>query len=325
MRQAGRYLPEYRAVREKMKNFLEFCYSPEQAAEVTLQPLHRFNFDAAIIFSDILVIPDALGQEVDFIAGTGPVLKPLRSLNDISNLEDRDLEEKLDPVYQALRKVKSELPTGKTLIGFAGAPWTIATYMVEGGTSRDFAETKQWAFRAPEEFSVLISMLENSIAKHLIRQIKAGAEVVQIFDSWAGMLPDSAFRRWSLEPIARIVARVKAASPETPVIVFPRLAGERYKLFTEIPGINAVSLDQTMSLDWVRRELQPKIVVQGNMDPVYLIAGGDVMLEEARRILTAFGDQPFIFNLGHGVLPVTPPEHVAELCDFVTGWTGPGT
>ena len=218
---------------------------------------------------------------------------------------------------------RAELLPEKSLIGFAGAPWTIATYMVEGGTSRDFAETKKWAFQAPEEFSVLISQLVNSVAEHLIHQIEAGAEVVQIFDSWAGMLPDSAFRRWCIEPISEIFARVKEASPATPVIVFPRLAGERYKLFADIAGIDAVSLDQTIQLEWARTELQPNIVIQGNMDPIFLIVGGDVMREELRRILTAFGDGPFIFNLGHGVLPVTPPEHVAELCEFVSEWRGP--
>ena len=320
MRQAGRYLPEYKKVRAGAGNFLDLCYNPELAAEVTLQPVRRFALDAAIVFSDILVIPHALGQTVEFREGVGPVLDPLKSASDIGTLDLSGVLDHLSPVYETLSRVRAELPEKVALIGFAGAPWTIATYMIEGGGSRDYAATKAWAFGDPDSFQKLFAVLEESIADHLIAQVDAGAQALQIFDSWAGLLPDGAFQKWCVEPIGRIVARVKDKKPDTPIIVFPRLAGVRYTDFLTMPGIAAVSLDQTMSREWARDNIQTGLAVQGNLDPVYLVQGGDILRQEAEKILQVFGGKPFIFNLGHGVMQTTPPEHVAQLCDFVAGW-----
>jgi uroporphyrinogen decarboxylase len=317
MRQAGRYLPEYRAERKKAGGFLDLCYTPGFAVEVTLQPLRRFALDAAIIFSDILVIPHALGQEVGFVEGTGPVLTPIRDEAGLDALSVDGFSEHLQPVYDALKAVRVELPKDKALIGFAGAPWTIATYMVEGGSSRDYPNAKGWAITAPESFDRLFKLLENTIADHLIAQINAGAQAVQIFDSWAGALPASLFNRYSLEPISRIAARVKQAAPDVPIIVFPRLAGPRYRDFLKLDAIDAISIDQSISPEWMRDEIQPHKTVQGNLDPAYLVAGGDGMDQAARDILRVLGDGPFIFNLGHGVVPQTPPENVGRLCDIV--------
>lgn len=320
MRQAGRYLPEYQKIRASAGNFLDLCYSPDLATEVTLQPMRRFSLDAAIIFSDILVIPDALGQEVKFQEGVGPVLEPIQSSYDIDALSTFGLTDHLAPVYQALSQVRAELPDDVALIGFAGAPWTLATYMIEGGSSRDYAKTKTWAFGESGSFQNLFTMLEEAIANHLIAQINAGATVVQIFDSWAGLLPDGAFQKWCVEPIERIVSCVKEKKSEIPIIVFPRLAGTRYLEFLTIDGVDAVSLDQTLSREWARDHLQPSLVVQGNLDPIYLVQGGKLMEREAEKILRVFSGNSFVFNLGHGVMQTTPPEHVAALCDFVASW-----
>jgi len=320
MRQAGRYLDEYRQIRKNTGSFLDLCYSPKLAKRVTLQPIDRFDFDAAIIFSDILVIPDALGQPVDFKPGVGPVLEPIRNVNSLTHLNLGQDKNHLDPVYEAISEVRSELAEDKSLIGFTGAPWTIATYMVEGGTSRDFANTKLWAYAAPDEFNCLIDILVSAITKHLISQIKAGADILQIFDSWAGLLPEQAFERWCLSPIKKIVRGVLKEFPEVPIIVFPRLAGWRYLEVGEIEGVSAVSLDHTLPLEWVQKHLQPKVVVQGNLDPIYLLAGGGAMREETNRILNHLAAAPFIFNLGHGVLPNTPTENVSDLCDIITGF-----
>lgn len=320
MRQAGRYLPEYRKIRAGAGNFLDLCYNPELAAEVTLQPIRRFSLDAAIVFSDILVIPHALGQTVEFREGVGPVLDPIQSGQDVDKLDASGVREHLDPVYQTLSRVKAALPENVALIGFAGAPWTIATYMIEGGSSRDYVKTKIWAFGQPDSFQKLFGVLEESIADHLIAQVDAGAQALQIFDSWAGLLPDGAFQKWCVEPIGRIIVRVKDKKPEIPIIVFPRLAGARYMDFLKIEGVAAVSLDQTMSREWARDHLQSGLVVQGNLDPVYLVLGGETLRQEAEKILQTFSGKPFVFNLGHGVMQTTPPEHVADLCDYVAAW-----
>lgn len=320
MRQAGRYLPEYRAVRAKAGSFLDLCYTPDLAAEVTLQPVRRFPLDAAIVFSDILVIPDALGQKVAFREGEGPVLEPIRDERGLALLNVDRLADHLAPVYETLSRVRANLASDVALIGFAGAPWTVATYMVEGRGSRDYAEVKRWAASAPDGFQGLIDLLETAIAEHLIGQIAAGAEAVQIFDSWAGLLPDPMFDRWSLAPIGRIAARVKSAAPQVPVIAFPRLAGLRYRRFAVMEHVDALGLDQTVSLDWARAELQASKTLQGNLDPALLLTGGAAMTEEAGRILGELAGGRFVFNLGHGVLQPTPPEHVAELCDIVHGW-----
>ena len=320
MRQAGRYLSEYREIRAGAGNFLDLCYNPELAAEVTLQPVRRFSLDAAIVFSDILVIPHALGQAVEFREGVGPVLDPIQLSQDVAKLDASGIREHLDPVYQTLSRVRAALPENVALIGFAGAPWTIATYMIEGGSSRDYVKTKTWAFGEADSFQNLFDVLEESIADHLIAQADAGAQALQIFDSWAGLLPDGAFQKWCVEPIGRIIDRVKDKKPEIPIIVFPRLAGARYMEFLKIEGVAAVSLDQTMSREWARDHLQSGLVVQGNLDPVYLVLGGEALKREAEKILQIFAGKPFVFNLGHGVMQTTPPEHVAELCDYVAAW-----
>jgi uroporphyrinogen decarboxylase len=230
----------------------------------------------------------------------------------------------LQPVYDALKAVRAELSEDKALIGFAGAPWTIATYMVEGGSSRDYPNAKSWAITAPESFDRLFTLLENTIADHLIAQINAGAQVIQIFDSWAGALPASLFNRYSLEPIGRIAACVKRAAPDVPIIVFPRLAGPRYRDFLKLDAIDAISIDQSISPEWIRDEIQPHKTVQGNLDPAYLVAGGTAMDQAARDILAVLGEGPFIFNLGHGVVPQTPPENVGRLCDIVSEYRSGG-
>ena len=320
MRQAGRYLPEYRKLRGKAGSFLELCYDPALAAEITLQPVRRFALDAAIVFSDILVIPDALGQAVSFREGEGPVLEPVRSDADIARLDGEGPRERLAPVYETLRQVRVELPGGTALIGFAGAPWTIATYMVEGGTSRDFSVAKGWAFGAPESFGRLISLLEDALCDHLLAQIAAGAEVLQLFDSWAGVLPEGAFERWCVEPIGRIAARIAVEAPGIPLIVFPRLAGIRYTAFAGMAGVAALSLDHSVPSRWAAGELQPRVTVQGNLDPALLVQGGAAMHDAASHILDTLGYGPFVFNLGHGIMQATPPDHVAALCEIVAAW-----
>ncbi len=324
MRQAGRYLPEYRATRARAKDFLDLCFTPELAIEVTLQPIRRYGFDAAIMFSDILVVPHALGQRVWFEEGAGPRLEPLREAADIARLSPGGLREKLAPVFETLRGLRRELPEETALIGFAGAPWTVASYMIEGQTSRDFAAAKTWAYRAPEEFARLIDTLVVSTSDYLIAQIEAGAEVLQLFDSWAGVWPEAELRRWCLEPAAEIVRRVKAVHPEVPVILFPRGAGLFYEAFAAEAGAEGLSLDTTVLLDWARERLQGQVALQGNLDPLLVIAGGAALEQGVARILETLGNGPLIFNLGHGITPQAPPEHVEQLVAQVRGWR-PGT
>ena len=317
MRQAGRYLPEYMEIRKNAGDFLSLCYAPDLAAEVTLQPIRRFGLDAAIIFSDILVIPDALGQGVRFEEGEGPVLDPVRTLSQVQQLSHKGLRERLSPVYEALARVANELPVEAALIGFAGAPWTVATYMVEGGSSRDFLIVKSWAFSDASGFRQLVDVLVDAIADHLISQIRAGAEVLQIFDTWAGVLPEREFIRWCVEPVREIVSRVHNSFPEVPIIGFPRGAGVGYKLYATETGVSAVSIDSSVPLEWAAQELQKVCAVQGNLDPIMLLAGGDSMIEATREIMSALGEKPFVFNLGHGIQRTTPPEHVSTLVDAV--------
>ena len=319
MRQAGRYLPEYREVRGKVGGFLELCYTPELAVEVTLQPIRRYGFDAAILFSDILVIPDALGQNVRFEEGEGPKLDPIRGAAGVAQLRDGKMHERLAPVYETVRRLRQALPANVALIGFAGAPWTVATYMVEGGSSRDFARTRSWSLADPAGFARLIDIVADATAAYLCRQIEAGAEAVQLFDSWAGVLPDDAFQRWVTEPNARIVSAVKERFPDTPVIGFPRGAGVLYEHYAAQTGVDAVSLDTTVPLAWAAERLQPKVTVQGNLDPQVLLAGGAALNHRAREILAVLGHGPFIFNLGHGIIKETPPEHVDQLVHIVRG------
>lgn len=320
MRQAGRYLPEYRELRNQTKNFLEFCYSPALAVEATLQPLRRFPLDAAILFSDILTIPDALGCNVSFVTGDGPQLKPIRSADDVPVLQKTHFDAHFGPVYEAVSTLGYKLNKDIALIGFAGAPWTLACYMVDGRGTRDFPEARRWAFGAPAEFSRLIEVLVDSISRLLIGQIDHGAEVVQLFDSWAGVLSAPEFDRWVIEPTHRIVKAVKKAHPETPIIGFPRYAGPLYENYVNETGVDAVSIDATLPLDWARSRLQSKVVVQGNLDNIALLSGGDALIYAVDNILAELGNGPMIFNLGHGVLPATPPEHVQMVYDRVKGY-----
>jgi len=322
MRQAGRYLPEYREVRSRVSGFLELCYTPELAVEVTLQPIRRYGFDAAILFSDILVVPDALGQPVRFVEGEGPRLEPVRSAEEVARLEPDRLHEHLAPVYETVRRLRRELPPEVALIGFAGAPWTVATYMVEGGSSRDFARVRGWGVAEPVGFGALIRLVTEATIEYLVKQVEAGAEALQLFDSWAGVLSEDEFGRWAIEPMRQIVDAVKARCPGVPIIGFPRGAGVMYARYVEEAGIDAVSLDSSVPLRWAAETLQPRVTVQGNLDPLLLLSGGEPMKRGARRILEELGGGPMVFNLGHGVIKETPPEHVAELLEIVRGSGG---
>jgi uroporphyrinogen decarboxylase len=317
MRQAGRYLPEYRKVRADAGTFLDLCYNPPLACEVTLQPLRRYAMDAAILFSDILVIPDALGRTVEFKQGEGPVLNPMTGIADVEALDCSAVLSHLAPVLETVRLISGQLPDATALIGFCGAPWTVATYMIEGGSSKDYSKTKQWAYGQPEVFQALMDKLVEASSAYLIAQIDAGAEAVQIFDSWAGVLPEAEFRRWVMAPIAAMVAKIKAVHPTVPVIGFPRGAGLLYEDFARDVGCDAVSLDTTVPLDWAAKVIQPLVTVQGNLDPIHLLTGGEAMDQAIDKILNTLGRGPFIFNLGHGITPPTPPENVARLADRI--------
>ncbi len=325
MRQAGRYLPEYRALREKAGSFLDLCLTPAHAIEVTLQPLRRFSMDGAILFSDILMVPMALGRDLRFSEGKGPILNPLRREGDIPKFDPDAFDRRLSPVYETVAGIKEALDDKTALIGFAGAPWTVASYMVEGGTSRDFFQVKSWAYERPAEFGRLIDGLVEATAHYLVRQIEAGAEALQIFDSWAGVLSHSQLLRWSLRPIQEIVARVRQIHPEVPIIVFPKGVGVAYIDFCNPDFCDALSLDSGMPRQWAKENLQAKVTLQGNLDPLALVSGGNAMVAEARDILERFGAGPFIFNLGHGIVPETPLENVATLCDFIRNWQSHGT
>ena len=319
MRQAGRYLPEYRALRAKAGSFWGMCMDPAMAAEVTLQPIRRFGLDGAILFSDILVVPFALGRKVEFEEGVGPSMD---SVSDADGLERDEAvwSQRLAPVYETLGLVRGGLDAGTALLGFAGAPWTLATYMVEGRGSTDQQAAKRWAYRDPEGFSRLIDVLVDCMSFHLIRQLEAGADAVQIFDSWAGGLPEAQFARWVIAPTKRIVGRVRAAKPNAKIIGFPRaatLAG--YELYARETGVNAISVDTAAPLQFMRRMADGGITVQGNLDPQVLVVGGEALDDSIDAILAAMKGAPFIVNLGHGVLPETPPEHVGRLVARVRG------
>jgi uroporphyrinogen decarboxylase len=313
MRQAGRYLPEYRELRQRVSGFLDLCFTPVLAAEATLQPVRRFGMDAAILFSDILVVPHGLGQSVSFRDGEGPILEPIRSASEARRLSVDDFAARVAPVYDTVARVATVLPAETALIGFAGAPWTVASYMVEGGSSRDFAAVKSWAFRDPEGFGELIDRLVEATIGYLSGQIAAGAEVVQLFDSWAGVLPEEGFRRWVIAPTRRIVAALRESHPGVPVIGFPRGAGLMYRAYFAETGVTALGLDSTVPAMIARKTLQSMGPVQGNLDPLLLVVGGEPMARAVASIRRAFGDGPFVFNLGHGIVPETPPEHVGEL------------
>ncbi|MEM7694842.1 MAG: uroporphyrinogen decarboxylase [Pseudomonadota bacterium] len=313
MRQAGRYLPEYREIRKEAPSFLDFCYSPDLAVEATLQPMRRYAFDASIIFSDILVLPHALGQKVWFVEGEGPRLEPL---TDTSGLSFDGFEAHLAPVYEALRRLRAALPAEKAVLGFCGAPWTLATYMVGGRGGQDSWPGRKFA-ASEAAMDAITAMLVEACTKHLIAQVDAGADAVQIFDSWASALDQRGFLRWSIEPTRAIVEGVKAARPGTPVIGFPRGAGFGYEAFVGETGVDGVSLDWTVPMDAARRIQAGGVCVQGNLEPARLVAGGPQLGEAVRHICRELRDGPFIFNLGHGISLETPPEHVTEVISIV--------
>ena len=311
MRQAGRYLPEYRALRAEKGGFLDLVYDSEAAAEVTIQPLRRFGFDGAILFSDILIVPHAMGQGLEFLAGEGPKLSP--------RLLDVDLDsftpqwERFDPVYETVRLCRAQLGDDVTMLGFAGSPWTVATYMVAGEGSRDQHETRALAYRDPARFQAIIDAIADCTVTYLRGQIDAGAEAVQLFDSWAGSLAPDEFERWVIAPNAKIVAALKATHPDTPIIGFPKGAGAKLPDYAQKTGVDAVGLDETVDPSWAHAALPPEMPVQGNLDPLLLLAGGERLRVRIEAILAAFSDRPHIFNLGHGIGQHTPIEHVEAL------------
>jgi uroporphyrinogen decarboxylase len=316
MRQAGRYLPEYRRVRETAGDFLALCLTPELASEVTLQPIRRFGFDAAIIFADILIVPYALGQAVAFREGEGPVLEPVASRAALERLELRQAMERASPIFETVRRVRASLPAETALIGFAGSPWTVACYMVEGGGTRDFAAVKRFASGEPAAFASLIDLVETTTLAYLEGQIAAGAQVLQLFDSWAGVLPEEAFRRWVIAPTRRLVTQLKAAHPDVPIIGFPRGAGLMYQAYVEETGVDAVGLDTAVPL-FAAVALQRRRPVQGNLDPQLLALGGAARERATNEIIGRLSGGPFVFNLGHGIVPETPPGNVARLVEIV--------
>ena len=313
MRQAGRYLAEYRAIREKTNSFLDLCFNPKLAAEVTLQPIRRFGFDAAILFSDILVIPHALGQHVTFETGEGPRLDALKEPSAIKRLRPEIDHAKLVSVYETIERVKTELPSSVALLGFCGAPWTVATYMIAGCGTVDQAPARLFAYRHLEAFAELIDLLIEASASYLVRQFAAGVDAVQIFDTWAGVLPAGEFRKWCIEPTARIVASVREQFPAARIIGFPRGAGTELQCYLDAVPVDAVGLDWMIELNFARDYIQPLRIVQGNLDPLVLLVGGAALDHAIDAILEAFGRHPFIFNLGHGILPDTPIAHVERL------------
>lgn len=317
MRQAGRHLPEYKELRKKSKNFLDFCYSPELAVEATLQPLRRYDLDAAILFSDILVIPDALGQDVAFREGEGPVLEPIQNVESLAQLDVTKVLDYLQPVFQTVSTLSREIPTTTALIGFAGAPWTVAVYMVEGRGGTDCGTARRWAYEDPDGFSKLIDILVEATSLYLNQQILEGVETIQLFDSWAGVLSESQFKQWVIEPTIKIIKNIRSINPHIPIIGFPRHAGILYEKYAQETGVDGVSIDSGVPLEWAKKTLQPLCTVQGNLDNQVLMAGGPSLVSETQKILEAFSGKPFIFNLGHGVLQWTSPDHVQELIDQI--------
>lgn len=317
MRQAGRYLPEYRDLRAQAGSFLDLCFDPELAAEVTLQPVRRYRLDAAILFADILLIPHALGQALHFEEGEGPRLSPPLTPEGLARLRPELVSEMLGPVFETVRQTKAALDKNVALLGFAGAPWTVATYMLAGRASKDPAELRAIAYRDPQFIADLMSLLVSVTADYLIAQIDAGADAVQVFESWAGGLPEEMSWTLSVAPMQKLISRVKAARPQTPIIVFPRGAGVMLENYAALADCDAVSIDTMTPWAWARRHVSPHCAVQGGLDPLLVIAGGAAMENAARHLIETFRGVPYIFNLGHGFLPATPPEHVARLVKIV--------
>ncbi len=316
MRQAGRYLAEYREVRAQAGSFLNLCYNPTLAAEVTIQPIRRFGFDAAIIFSDILVVPHALGQHLEFREGEGPHLEPIKSIADLSKLSVAKAKSTFEVVYEAIDKTITGLEGRAPLIGFCGAPWTVASYMVEGHGSSDYKAAKLLAYREPKTFGAILDLLVEASSAYLIGQVNAGARALQIFDSWAGALADNDFEAFAIEPTARIVKNVKAVHPNVPIIGFPRGSSPQYGDYVAKTGVDVLGCDTAAPLK-VMAEMQGKLPVQGNLDPLLLLAGGDAMERRVRAILDTLSSKPYVFNLGHGILPETPIENVERLIRLV--------
>lgn len=311
MRQAGRYLPEYRELRAQKGGFLELAYDSDAATEITIQPIRRFGFDAAILFSDILVVPHAMGQELWFETGEGPRLDPRLAQSELNGLTANP--ERLSPVLDTVRKVSAALPNETTFLGFAGSPWTVATYMVHGQGSKDQSEARRMAYAEPDRFSALIEAIITTTVDYLSGQINAGVDAVQLFDSWAGSLSPAQFEKWVIAPNAEIVRRLKVLHPDVPIIGFPKGAGGKLAAYAEGTGVDALGLDETIDPHWANRELPNGLPVQGNLDPLVLISGGNDLIKAVENILSAFRDRPHIFNLGHGILPDTPIEHVEHL------------
>jgi len=318
MRQAGRYLPEYRQLRQERGSFLDLVYDPDAAAEITVQPLQRFPaLDAAILFSDILIIPFAIGQNLTFVTGEGPRLTPPlieAELDDLTAYPAR-----LDPIFETVRKVRTRLGSDKSLIGFAGSPWTVATYMVAGQGTREQAEARRLAYADPAKFADIVARIEQVTVHYLSGQIEAGAEVIQLFDSWAGSLSPAQFEQWVIAPTARIVGALGERYPDVPVIGFPKGAGGKLGSYARETKVTAIGIDETVEPHWAASELPKDLPVQGNLDPLVLLSGGDALTSAVRRILDAFAERPHIFNLGHGILQETPIENVERLIALVKG------
>lgn len=317
MRQAGRYLPEYRELRAAKGGFLDMAYDPETAAEITLQPLRRFAFDGAILFSDILVVPHAMGMDLTFVAGEGPRLAP-----PLAEARIRDLKpaiERLEPIFETVRRVKAQLSPQTTFLGFAGSPWTVATYMIAGQGSREQAEARQLAYSDPEKMDAILDIVSRITVDYLSRQIEAGVDAVQLFDSWSGSLSPDQFERLVIARTAWIVDELRKRHPTTPIIGFPKGAGGKLRAYAAETGVDAIGLDETVDPAWAAKTLPEGLPVQGNLDPLALIAGGKALRSSVRRILDAFADRPHIFNLGHGIQQTTPIAHVEELIGLVKG------
>ncbi len=320
MRQAGRYLPEYRETRAKAGSFLDLCYTPDFAVEVTLQPIRRYGFDAAILFADILLVPQALGAELRFVEGEGPRLSTIRHAGDLAKLRPVELiHETLSPVYETVARLREELPVETTLIGFAGAPWTVATYMIAGRGTPDQAPARELIYRDPDTFNALMNLITEATIAYLLRQIEAGAEVVKLFDSWAGALPGALFEAYCIQPARRIVEAVRLAAPGVPVIGFPRGAGGNYAAFVKGTGVSGCALDTGVDPTWAAEALQPSVCVQGNLDPLLMVVGGDALTRATRACVEAFSGGPHIFNLGHGITPDANPAHVDVMLRAIRG------
>jgi uroporphyrinogen decarboxylase len=318
MRQAGRYLPEYRATRAKAGSFLDLCYTPDLAAEVTLQPIRRYGFDAAILFADILLVPQALGADLRFVEGEGPRLSPVATAEAVAGLRPVEaIHETLSPVYETVRILRRDLPRETTLIGFAGAPWTVATYMVAGRGTPDQAPAREMMYRDLAAFDALMERITEATAAYLIGQVRAGAEVVKIFDSWAGGLPGGWFARYAIAPVRRIIDAVRAEAPGIPVIGFPRGAGAGYRAFVTATDVEGCAIDAAVDPVWAAEAVQPLACVQGNLDPLLMVIGGDALARETRRVVDAFRGGPHIFNLGHGITPEADPDNVHRMLEAI--------